>query len=117
MLKKLFGFDPAKTTVRTEVLAGVTTFLLSRITQKNAGAQQSDDNPAGGTMKMMNYIFPVMTFMFSVSLPAGLGIYWTMSNFYQMAQYMILPKFIKLEDNSQEEKLHYREREKRSKKK
>ena len=27
MLKKLFGFDPAKTTVRTEMLAGITTFL------------------------------------------------------------------------------------------
>ena len=27
MLKKLFGFDPAKTTIRTEVLAGITTFL------------------------------------------------------------------------------------------
>ena len=27
MLKKLFGFDPTKTTVRTELLAGLTTFL------------------------------------------------------------------------------------------
>lgn len=27
MLKKLFGFDPAKSTIRTEILAGVTTFL------------------------------------------------------------------------------------------
>lgn len=27
MLKKLFGYDPTKTTVRTELLAGVTTFL------------------------------------------------------------------------------------------
>lgn len=27
MLKKLFGFDPAKTTIRTEILAGITTFL------------------------------------------------------------------------------------------
>ena len=27
MLKKLFGFDPKVTTVRTEILAGVTTFL------------------------------------------------------------------------------------------
>ena len=27
MLKKLFGFDPAITTIRTEVLAGITTFL------------------------------------------------------------------------------------------
>ena len=27
MLKKLFGFDPVKTTIRTEMLAGITTFL------------------------------------------------------------------------------------------
>ena len=27
MLKKLFGFDPAQTTIRTELLAGLTTFL------------------------------------------------------------------------------------------
>lgn len=27
MLKKLFGFDPAKTTVKTEIIAGITTFL------------------------------------------------------------------------------------------
>ncbi|MBR6561022.1 MAG: NCS2 family permease, partial [Alistipes sp.] len=27
MLKKLFGFDPAKNSLRTEVLAGITTFL------------------------------------------------------------------------------------------
>ena len=27
MLKKLFGFDSSKTTVRTEIVAGITTFL------------------------------------------------------------------------------------------
>lgn len=27
MLKKLFGYDPTKTIVRTEILAGITTFL------------------------------------------------------------------------------------------
>ena len=27
MLRKLFGFDPAKTTVKTEIIAGITTFL------------------------------------------------------------------------------------------
>lgn len=27
MLEKLFGFDPHKTRVRTEILAGITTFL------------------------------------------------------------------------------------------
>ncbi|MBR5281542.1 MAG: NCS2 family permease [Alistipes sp.] len=38
MLKKLFGFDSTKTTVRTEVLAGVTTFLtMSYILAVNPG--------------------------------------------------------------------------------
>ena len=27
MLKKLFGFDPSQTTIRTEIVAGITTFL------------------------------------------------------------------------------------------
>lgn len=27
MLKKLFGFDPKQSTIRTEIMAGITTFL------------------------------------------------------------------------------------------
>ena len=38
MLNKLFGYDPAKTTIRTEVLAGITTFLtMSYILAVNPG--------------------------------------------------------------------------------
>ena len=28
MLKKLFGFDPKQTTIKTEFIAGITTFLM-----------------------------------------------------------------------------------------
>ncbi len=38
MLKKLFGFDPAKNNVRTEIMAGATTFLtLAYILAVNPG--------------------------------------------------------------------------------
>ena len=48
MLKKLFGFDPAKTTVKTEIIAGITTFLT------------------------MSYILAVNPSMFSeLSMPGG----------------------------------------------
>lgn len=49
MLKKLFGFDPTKTTVRTELLAGLTTFLtMSYILAVNpAMFSQLDGMPAG----------------------------------------------------------------------
>ncbi len=37
-LQKLFGFDPKTTTVRTEILAGITTFLtMSYILAVNPG--------------------------------------------------------------------------------
>lgn len=48
MLKKLFGFDSAKTTVKTEIIAGITTFLT------------------------MSYILAVNPSMFSeLSMPGG----------------------------------------------
>ena len=103
--------------VMIPIVAGVTTWMLSWITQKTTGLQQGADSASGGSMKMMNYMFPVMTFMFSVSLPAGLGFYWIMSNIYQMIQSLIMPKLIKLDDEVEEKKLHFRERENRRKKK
>lgn len=49
MLKKLFGFDPTKTTVRTEFLAGLTTFLtMSYILAVNPSMfSQLDGMPEG----------------------------------------------------------------------
>ena len=49
MLKKIFGFDPSVTTLRTEILAGITTFLT------------------------MSYILAVNPSMFSLleGMPAG----------------------------------------------
>ena len=49
MLKKLFGYDPAKTTIRTELLAGITTFLtMSYILAVNPSMfSQLEGMPAG----------------------------------------------------------------------
>ncbi|MBR5484226.1 MAG: NCS2 family permease [Alistipes sp.] len=49
MLNKLFGYDPAKTTIRTEVLAGITTFLtMSYILAVNPSMfSQLEGMPAG----------------------------------------------------------------------
>lgn len=49
LLKRLFGFDPAKTTIRTELLAGLTTFLtMSYILAVNpAMFSQLEGMPAG----------------------------------------------------------------------
>ena len=51
MLKKLFGFNPAKTTIKTEILAGITTFLtMSYILAVNPSLFSQLDGMPGGAV-------------------------------------------------------------------
>ncbi len=66
------------------LLAGITTYLQSA-TMMNA----STDPSAQSTMKMMNYMLPVMIFMAARSFPAGLALYWVISNLFSTVQQLI----------------------------
>lgn len=103
------------------ILAGLTTFLTSWLTQKMNGTSQqtpSGDNSTASTMQMMNYIFPFMTVFFAFSLPAGLGLYWTISNIVQLIQQFVLTKYFQVKsDDLTPTKEHYRERVSKRRKK
>jgi len=77
MLKKLFGFDPTKTTVRTELLAGLTTFLtMSYILAVNpAMFGQLDGMPAGAvfTSTALAAIVGSLSMALIGKLPFGLA--------------------------------------------
>lgn len=77
LLKKLFGFDPAKTTIRTELLAGVTTFLtMSYILAVNpAMFSQLDGMTAGAvfTATALAAIVGTMAIALLGKLPFGLA--------------------------------------------
>ena len=77
MLKKLFGFDPAKTTIRTEILAGVTTFLtMSYILAVNPGMfSQLEGMGAGAvfTSTALAAIVGCLVMAFWAKLPFGLA--------------------------------------------
>jgi len=78
------------------LLTGITSFLTSFISTKLNPAQSSGNdagNPMGGSMKMMMYIFPVMSLSFAFSMPAGMGFYWTCSSVVAIAQTLLLNKF------------------------
>ena len=101
------------------IVAGGTTFLVSYISNKINGTanMNAENNPSASSMKMMNYIFPLMTAWFSITLPAGLGLYWTVSNLFQIGQMVIMDKFIKVEiPASDDEQNHFRTRKKKKKK-
>ena len=77
MLKKLFGFDSTKTTVRTEIIAGLTTFLtMSYILAVNPSMfSQLEGMPAGAvfTTTALAAIIGTLVMAFWGKLPFGLA--------------------------------------------
>ncbi|MBR5300766.1 MAG: NCS2 family permease [Bacteroidales bacterium] len=76
MLKKLFGFDPAKTTVKTEIIAGITTFLtMSYILAVNPSMFSDLSMPGGAvfTSTALAAIIGCLAMAFIGKLPFGLA--------------------------------------------
>lgn len=77
MLKKLFGFNPEKTTVKTEIIAGITTFLtMSYILAVNpAMFGELEGMPAGAvfTSTALAAIVGCLAMAFIGKLPFGLA--------------------------------------------
>ncbi|MGL4852227.1 MAG: NCS2 family permease [Phocaeicola sp.] len=76
MLQKLFGFDPTKHTVKTEVLAGITTFLtMSYILAVNPNMFALCGMPAGAvfTATALAAIVGTTVLAFLAKLPFGLA--------------------------------------------
>ncbi|SCY62897.1 YidC/Oxa1 family membrane protein insertase [Alkaliphilus peptidifermentans] len=65
------------------ILAGATTYLSSITMSANKNDQ---------TQKMMTYFFPLMIFWWGRSFPAGLTLYWVVSNVFQAVQQIIITK-------------------------
>lgn len=75
------------------VLTGVTQWITTKM------AQQPSTDPQQQTMNQVMQIMPIMFIFFSLSVPAGLVLYWVASNLYQMVQQyfitgwgMLIPK-------------------------
>lgn len=75
------------------VLAIATTFLSVKYSTNQA--PKTDSNPTQDSMqKSMTLISPVMTGFISFTVPAGMGLYWIISNVFQILQQMFINKLI-----------------------
>lgn len=69
------------------LLAGLTTYLQSKIMMvKTAQANPQVES----SQRMMNLILPFFIFWAARSFPAGLALYWVMSNVFQIVQQLII---------------------------
>ncbi|MFT8321811.1 MAG: YidC family membrane integrase SpoIIIJ [Bacillus sp. (in: firmicutes)] len=61
------------------ILAGITTFIQTKMTMTGMAGQ----NPQ---MMMMQYIMPVMILVFAFNFPAALSLYWVIGNIFTIIQ-------------------------------
>lgn len=66
-------------------ISAITTFLTTKMT-----AQPSMNEQQASTQKSMNMMMPIMIFVFGIQFPAGLGLYWVVSNIFQLVQQYIV---------------------------
>ncbi len=69
------------------ILSGVTTFLSSWLmTKKN----KTTDPAMKSQQRIMNITMPLMMAWITMSLPGGIGVYWIVSNIFQLCQQFFL---------------------------
>ena len=75
-------------------LSGITSFLVSYISQKLNPAQQAagSDASVASTNKTMMFVMPLMSLWIAFGYPAGLGLYWLTSNVLSILQTLVLHK-------------------------
>ena len=75
------------------IAAGATTWLQTKIMNMMNPQNMDPSNPAAAMTKSMLYTMPIMMGVFSITMPAGLGLYWTISNLFGIIQQVILTKY------------------------
>lgn len=77
------------------LLAGLTQWLSVKLMQaKNPVNNDDENNTAAQSMKMMNTMMPIISAVFCISMPSGLGLYWIMGSVVQCIQQIFINKYM-----------------------
>lgn len=66
------------------IIAGIATFIAFSLNQQQQQQAAAGANQMAGMMKMMRFIFPIMIVWMGRSFPAGLALYWAISQVMQI---------------------------------
>ncbi len=90
--------DLGATSLWLGLLAGITQFVQGKMILPDTSKAQKGDF-AGAMNKQMIYAMPVITVLVAARFPAGLALYWTVSNLFTiLQQYLIIRKKEKNEE-------------------
>ena len=90
------------------VLSGLTSLWMSKLTMD--GTNTGDNQAANSMSKSMMFMMPLMSVYISFVVPAGVGIYWLISNLLAVIQTMILNKYMNPKEMAEKAKKEAEER-------
>ncbi len=83
------------------IISGGTQFLMTKLTPS---APSANDAQGGGSMKIMNMIFPLISVFFCWQYNAAFALYWVTSNVYSLLQIVLINKYLEHKDKKDAEK-------------
>lgn len=95
-----FGIDLSQTPtlalnilIIIPILSGLTSFLFTMMNMKmNPSMQQQQGAGTGCMTNVMQYIMPIFSVVIAFQVPAGVGMYWVLSNVFSALQQLLLNK-------------------------
>ena len=76
------------------VLAVVTQMIQTKLMTAGQPQKKKDDSPMAGSMNTMNTIMPIMSGVFCLMLPIGVGIYWIASALFTILQTIFINRYL-----------------------
>lgn len=76
------------------VLAVVTQFVQGKMQSSTQPQPKKDDSPMASSMQSMNTIMPIMSGVFCLMLPIGVGVYWIASAVFTILQTVFINKYL-----------------------
>lgn len=103
-----------KSVMGIALIIPILSFLLQWLSVKismSSTKEQMADNPMASSMKVMNIMMPLMSAFIAFSVPAGLGLYWAFTAFFQVITQLCINAYFKKVDvqdiiNSNVEKMN-----------
>ena len=92
------------------ILAALFTFVTQKFTMAAQPVTNPDD-PNAKTQKIMLYAMPIMIGYISISMPAGVALYWVVQNIFTFVQQFIMMKIPEPDISIEEAERRFREAE------
>lgn len=113
MFKEIFTQGVFNPLLLIPLLSGITAMIVSLVSIKTTAASMQNAGAAGSSMKGMMLVMPIFSFMIALSVPAGVGLYWTYSNLFAIGQSLLMYKFYNPKEMAEKAKQAYEEQQER----